>query len=194
MPSHRSPCWRLSQPQTEIGWMSASQTSSVLGRRLRRLFTKDEPLPRVSLSSVEFIGCRPLLGMALPRPSGYPPSDRPPSSPAVAPLLAHPERTEGTVRPFEEIFALLVRASHVPLTDRHRPDPVPGEEVLHLLLDLRVRRHVGRHPSPDDRLGGRRRDHTGCDLGRGLVVGAVKCHGADGVLGTPLRLTLKVRN
>src|SRR5271157_2969505 len=36
--------------------MSASQTSSVLGRRLRWLFTKEEPLPRISLSWYSLIG------------------------------------------------------------------------------------------------------------------------------------------
>src|SRR5208337_689104 len=47
---------RASQPQTEIGWMSASQTSSVVGRRPRRLCTNAEPLPSVSLLWYSFIG------------------------------------------------------------------------------------------------------------------------------------------
>ena len=70
--------------------------------------------------------------------------------------------------------------------------PCSVEELQDLPLDLRVRRHIGRHPSPEDRLGGRRRDHPGGDLGRGLVVGAVERHGADGVLGAVLRLAVQV--
>src|SRR3954468_4986969 len=136
--------------------MSASQTSSVLGRRLRRLFTKDEPLPRMSRSWSSFMGVAADFSRHL---SGLHGTDRrfdPLSIPAVAALLARPERAEGAVRSFEEIFALLVRASHVPGAGGDRLDPMLGEELTDLPLDLRARRDIGRHPAPDDRLGGRR--------------------------------------
>src|SRR5512135_201244 len=188
MPSHRSPCWRLSQPQTEIGWMSASQTSSVLGRRLRWLFTKEEPLPRISLSWYSFIG-------SYRRSPGNPPDLHDPdgrslssSIPAVTALLSRPERAEGTIFARGKVLDLFMRAAHVPLADHDRFDPVPGEELLDIPLDLRVRYHVGGHPPLEDRLGGRRRDHPGGDLGRGLVIGAVEGHGPDRVLPPPLRL------
>src|SRR5262249_11351007 len=91
-------------------------------------------------------------------------------------LLALPERAEGAV------LALLVRAAHVPLAQRHGPDAVPEEEVLHLLLHLRAGRHVRGHPPLDDRLGTVMQDHPSGDLRGRPVVGAVHGHGADGVL------------
>src|SRR4051794_9970071 len=105
--------------------MSASQTSSVRGRRVRWLFSKGEPLPRVSFLLFSFIEHAADSPKHLPGPHSPETRFDPLSIPAVAALLARPE---GAVGPFEEVLPLLMRAAHVPLTDRHGPDPVPGEE------------------------------------------------------------------
>src|SRR5258708_26479716 len=68
-------------------------------------------------------------------------------------LLALPKRTERAVLAVREVLALLVRAAHVALAQRHGLDAVPEEEILHLLLYLRIGRNVRGHPTLDDRLG-----------------------------------------
>src|SRR5262249_17044894 len=93
-----------------------------------------------------------------------------------------PERTEGAVLPVGKVFALLVRAAHVALRHRHLLDAVLEEEVLQFLLHLRVGHHIRSHPPLHNRLGTVMQDHASSYLGRGLVVGAVHRHGADGVL------------
>src|SRR5271157_1054172 len=83
-------------------------------------------------------------------------------------------------------------AAHVPLAHGNRLDPVPVEELLDLTLDLRAGYHIGCHPTLKDRRGVRRLDHTGSDLGRGLVVGTVESHRADRVLRGLLWLAVQV--
>src|SRR5208283_2439382 len=114
------------------------------------------------------------------------------SIPAVTALLSRPERAEGTVFTVREIFALLVGAAHVALTHGDGLDPMFVEELLDLYLDLWTCCHVGSHPSLDDRLGVRRLDHSGGDLGRSLVVRPVESHCANGVLGALLWLAVWV--
>src|SRR6516162_178363 len=71
----------------------------------------------------------------------------------VAALLPLPERAKRAVLAFREVLALLVRAAHVALAHRHLLDAVMEEELLYLLLHLRVRRYVGSDPALQDRLG-----------------------------------------
>src|SRR5262249_47462587 len=90
-----------------------------------------------------------------------------------APLLPFPERTKRAILAVGEVLALLVRAAHVALDHCHGFDAVLEEEVLQLLLHLRVGRHVRGHPPLDDCLGTVMQDDPCGDLGRDLVVGAV---------------------
>src|SRR5262245_16625658 len=62
-------------------------------------------------------------------------------------------------------------AAHVPLAHRHGLDAVLEEEVLHLLLDFRVRRYVRGDPALDDRVGTVMEDHASSNLRGRLVVG-----------------------
>src|SRR5208337_2356837 len=114
------------------------------------------------------------------------------SIPAVTALLSRPERAEGAVLAVREIFALLVGAAHVPIAGSDGLDPMCVEELLDLPLDLWARCHIGCDPSLEDRLGVRRDDHPGSDLGRGLVVRAVESHCANGVLRALLWLAVRV--
>src|SRR5271157_1376825 len=114
------------------------------------------------------------------------------SIPAIAALLSRPERAEGAVLAIWEIFALLVGAAHVPIAGSDGLDPMFVEELLDLYLDLWTCCHVSSHPSLDDRLGVRRLDHSGGDLGRSLVVRPVESHCANGVLGALLWLAVWV--
>src|SRR5262249_19217366 len=100
---------------------------------------------------------------------------------SVPSLFPTPGRAEGAVLAVGEVLALLVRAAQVALGHRHLLDPVPEEEVLQLLLHLRVGRHVRGHPLLQDRLGTVSKDDSGGDLRGRLVVGAVQGHGAEGV-------------
>src|SRR5271166_3656448 len=158
--------------------MSASQTSSVLGRRLRRLFTNAEPLPRISFSLYSFIGS--CLPSTRDSPYSYRPSNRISltSEPLIASLFPFPEGAKRAVFTHREVLALLVRATHVSIAHCDRLDPMFVEELPDLPLDPWVSRYVGSDPSLDDRLGILCREHTCGDLGRGLVVGTVKGHGA----------------
>src|SRR5262245_31584520 len=101
---------------------------------------------------------------------------------SITPLLPLPERAERAVLAVREVLALLVRAAHVALGHRHLLDPVLEEEVLQLLLHLRVGRHVRGHPALQDRLGTVVQDHACRDLRGRLVVRAVHGDRADGVL------------
>src|SRR5271157_3141974 len=114
------------------------------------------------------------------------------SIPAVTAPLSRPERAEGAVLAVWEIFALLVGAAHVPIAGSDGLDPMFVEELLDLYLDLWTCCHVGSHPPLDDRLGVRRLDRTGGDLGRSLVVRPVESHGPDGVLRALLGLAVRV--
>src|SRR5271166_7183800 len=125
----------------------------------------------------------------LPAPGGRSLSS---SIPSIAALLSRPERAEGAVLAVREIFALLVGAAHVPIAGSDGLDPMCVEELLDLPLDLWARCHIGCDPSLEDRLGVRRDDHPGSDLGRGLVVRAVESHCANGVLRALLWLAVRV--
>jgi hypothetical protein len=63
-----------------------------------------------------------------------------------------------------EVLALLARAADVALGHRHLLDAVLDEEVLQLLLHLRIGRYVGTHPAFHDRLGPVLKDHPSGDL------------------------------
>src|SRR5262245_45983831 len=76
-----------------------------------------------------------------------------PSLPPVAALLALPERAERAILACREIFPLLVRAAHVALAHRHRPDAVLLEELLKFLPHLGAGGHVGPDPPLQGRLG-----------------------------------------
>src|SRR5271157_4759331 len=100
------------------------------------------------------------------------------SEPLIAPLLPFPEGAKRAVFAQREILTLLMRAAHVSIAHCDGRDSMCVEELHDLSLDLWVRRYVGSDPSLDDRLGILCREHTCGDLGRGLVVGTVKGHGA----------------
>src|SRR5260370_23563652 len=83
-------------------------------------------------------------------------------------MLPFPEWAERAVLAVRKVLTFLVRAAHVALAHRHGLDAVPDEEILHLLLDLRIARNVRGHPPLDDRLGTVMQDHSSSNLGRGL--------------------------
>ena len=73
------------------------------------------------------------------------------SIPAIAPLFPTPERAEGAVLALGKVLTLLVRAAQVALGHSHLLDAVLEEEVLQLLLHLRVGHYVGCHRAPQIR-------------------------------------------
>src|SRR5437763_14380889 len=98
---------------------------------------------------------------------------------SITSLLSLPKRTKRTVLAQRKVLPLFVRAAHVPVTHRHRLNAVLLEEVLHFLLDLRIRRNSGGDPPFDDRLGFAVQNDARRNLRGSLVVRAVEGHGAD---------------
>src|SRR5262249_60757877 len=101
---------------------------------------------------------------------------------------ALPERAERAVLAVREVLSLLMRAAHVALAHRHGIDAVLEEEVLHLLLDFRIRRCVRCHPALDNRIGAVMQNHASSDLGRGLSSGPYRATVPMGYCGCFLRL------
>src|SRR5262249_8251623 len=104
------------------------------------------------------------------------------SNPTGASLFSLPKRTKRAVLAVWKIKAFFARTAHVALAYRHGLDAVLKEKVLHFLLDLRVRCYVRDARAVDDGLGPVRTNHASSDLGRRLVVGAVRGDSADGIL------------
>jgi hypothetical protein len=71
----------------------------------------------------------------------------------LLPCFPLPEGAERAVLAEGEVRALLVRAAHIALAHGHGLDAVLEKEILYLLLDLWVGRHVRGDPALDDRLG-----------------------------------------